>query len=130
MKNTTKSSKQNQTKVKIDRAIFEQSENNIQVMAKIHFGYTLTAEELKAIQPVIEGFKTAAPTLNDAIMAALRFIIDPARCNWKLVNKKKRKATKKLLLTCKENFYGGILVHLLPLIGIEDPRRDSTSERK
>jgi len=131
MNKITKSSKQNQTKIEIDQTVFALPESEVRTIAKENFGYELTDEELKAIQPAMDCFEIAASPLYDAIIVALHFIIDPARCNWNLVNPEEREASMESLQAGKEYFYGTrCCEHPVHLTRLENPAERQTPERK
>ncbi len=104
MNKITKSSKQNQKKVKIDRIVLAIPESSIKDIAKEHLGYELSDDELVEISASLECGQVAGEVIHDAIVLALHFIANPAKCNWELVNPKFREESRLEFATSKEHF--------------------------
>jgi len=108
----------------INKPAFIISENVVNEIAMEYFGYKPSREDMDIFPIAMQCYQIAAEQTEDAILEALRFIIDPSKCNWKLMDPKTASFSKITLKDAKK-YYSGTRCndHILPIKSEESGKK-------
>ena len=87
-----------------DSVIYAIGKDMIQAIALKDYGYSLTDEELRQVSDVIDDVGICGHYIINAIYSALNFVIQPDKCNWKIVDLAVRDRMKESFLESKKEF--------------------------